>query len=206
MGNRMDRRNETLKPTSDRRPFLPKWTWFVAVMLLLLPAAPASSQTIWDMYIQCTGGDAGNLNSGDLSAASVGDFWDPNHLDWGGVKGYWEAAQVPMDMTGSPLGNREHAGISIVKMRSKSSPLYMDALVNKAQLSCTIEFWVEQPPPTGKLKFYSVVLTNARIASIELNGTTGNADETVTFHAEQITWTHHQASTTYSDNLTVVPP
>jgi type VI secretion system Hcp family effector len=110
-----------------------------------------------------------------------------------------------MDQTGSPSGVREHAGIVVVKNRSKSSPLYMQALVNTTQLQCTIEFWNDYYETT-RVKLFTITLTNARINSIEYGGTGGrDITETITFRAQQITWTHTNTSTTFTDNLTAPP-
>jgi len=183
----------------------PCWASLIAVAALVLTPCQAIAIN-YEMYIQCTGGGS-NLNSGDLTAASVGSLWaDPTHPDWGALYGYREAAQVPMDQAGSPSGNRQHAGIVVVKNRSKSSPLYMQAMVNTTQLQCTIEFWNDYSETT-RVKLFTITLTNARINSIEYGGTSGDQiTETITLRAPPITWTHTSTSTTFTDNLAGAPP
>ena len=177
--------------------------FLVVVLLSLVAATPAWSYD-WAKVIQCTG-PSGNLNAGDLTAASVGSYLaDSAHPDWGGLEGYREAAQVPMTQTGTPTANREHAGLVVIKIRSKSSPLYMKALVNKEQLQCTIEFWEKSGTA---VKQYTIALTNARIESIEIQsgGTGFSGMETIVFRAQQITWTHNPTAVSYTDNLTAPP-
>ncbi len=202
MRRRMDRARASSEMDGSLRPAPYTRLWLAAAMVLLVPAAPAVAYD-WEIYIQCSD-TGGNLNDGDLSAASVGSYLaDATHPDWGGAEGYGEAAQVQMDQDGGNPGLREHAGVKVVKLRSKSSPLYMEALVTKALLQCTIEFWDQLATPAAKE--YTIALVNARVASIEYHGVGSSAQETIVFHAQQITWTHYQTSTTYTDSLTAPP-
>ena len=171
----------------------------IVMAVVLLSPLPALAQK-YEMYIQCSDGGT-NLNSGDLSAASVGATWaDATHTDWGALYGYREAAQVPMDQTGSPSSAREHAGLVVVKDRSKSTPLYMQAMVNTTQLQCTIEFWNDYWETT-RVKLFTIALVNARVNSIEYGGTGAQISETITLRAQQITWTHTQTATSFTDSL-----
>ena len=189
--------------SADWRASTRGWLILVVATLSFVAAAPAWSAE-WEQVIQCTGASSGNLNSGDLTAASVGSgLADSDFPDWGAVSGYREAAQVPMTQTGAPTANREHAGLAVIKQRSKSSPLYMRALVTKEQLQCTIEFWERG---STDVKWFTVALTNARIESIEIVSSDHyDGLETIVFRAQQITWTHNPTGITYTDNLTASP-
>lgn len=192
-----------LEFSRDSRTRPPFHFLLVAVLLSLFAVAPAWSAD-WEQVIQCTG-PGGNLNLGDLTAVSVGSgLADPAHPDWGGLDGYREAAQVPMTQTGTPTANREHAGVVVVKQRSKSSPLFMKALVNKEQLQCKIEFWDKSGTA---VKLYTIALTNARIESIEMysTGDVTSGLETIVFRAQQIAWTHNPTAVSFTDDLTASP-
>jgi len=202
MRGRMNRRMSRL--ARDERTSPPVRLLLIVALVLLVAAVPAFSadQCYPEIYVKCTSAARGNLNAEDLTFANHPNCANTLRQDWGGVLGYREAAQVPMNQDASNPGAREHYGVTVVKVRSKSSPKYMEALVNKIVLQCTIEFDDGDSPPT---QYYAVNLANARIQSIELNGVGWDATETVVFRAEQITWTHTPSLETFTDTLSAAP-
>lgn len=175
-------------------------------VMLTAGSAHAQSGPEFDIYIQCTvAGD--NLNTNDLSASSVGGLYaDPTHTNWGGVRSYLEGAQRDMQQDGSLPGPRQHAGVTVVKWLSTSSPRYMQALVQGTTLSsCMIEFWRMNFSTSSREKYFTVQLTNAKVAYIANQGSDDYILEEITLHAQSITRSHVLGATSFTDTLTPGP-
>jgi type VI secretion system Hcp family effector len=176
------------------------WVFSASIIMGILLVAPAAGAwSLGDIVIvyQCTGATQGNLNSGETAVVKGSD--------WGEAHAYREAAQISMNQDASSPGTRQHAGVYIVRYRSRSTPRYLRALVQTEQLQCTFEWW--EYSATGPEKTFTISLTNARVESYEAHDATqGPPTETLSFRAEQVTWTHHPSSTTFTDNLAAAPP
>ncbi len=75
----------------------------------------------------------------------------------------------PRDVaSGLPTGKRQHKPLIITKEVDKSSPLLYTILVNNENITdWELRFW--QPSPSGQeVQHYTIQLTNAAIAGIEL--------------------------------------
>ena len=159
-----------------------------------LSVGPAFAQGDFDIFFQCNDGGT-NLNSGDF-----GDVGQPN---WGGVISYLEGAQRDMGQDGSSAGPFQHAGVTIVKYVSKSSPEYMDALYQNTTLDdCTIKFYALNLATAPFYEHrYTVELTNVKVALISNQGSNTRILEEITFHAASIRRTHEPSGKTSQQNL-----
>ncbi|MSP25322.1 MAG: type VI secretion system tube protein Hcp [Myxococcales bacterium] len=112
--------------------------------------------------------------------------------------------------TGSAMatGRRQHGPIKIQKRIDKSSPLLMKALCDNT--SCDAEFNFFRPNPAGDgttEQFYTVVLTNARVAGVKqwvpdcLDPASNSAPplEEVEFVFHTIKWLHKGGKTEHED-------
>jgi type VI secretion system Hcp family effector len=174
------------------------WPWFLSVGFIactvLLSAGPVHGQT-FHIFFQCN--DSGtNLNQADFGHES-----QPN---WGGVISYLESAQRDMAQDGSSVGSFQHAGVTIVKHLSRSSPLYMHALNQVTTLDdCTFRFYGDEGSGYGLL--YTVELTSPKVHLIEIQGSGDKILEEITFHAPSVRRTYEPAGISSQQNLSAPP-
>jgi type VI secretion system Hcp family effector len=166
----------------------------------LLAVGPLQAQ-VSNIYFRCDVQGA-NLNNGD---GNPGDW-----ADWGYVVSYLEAAQRDMAQDGSSAGPYQHAGVTIVKKLSKSSPAYMNALYQNTNLDdCEIRF-VYHLTGGSEATFYTVELSNAKVSLVSIQGSAGTESgsvlEEITFHAGSIKRTHNPSGSISQQNLAVFPP
>jgi type VI secretion system Hcp family effector len=174
------------------------WASFVWVGLIasatLLSAGSTQAQS-FHIFFQCD--DSGtNLNQDD--------FGHESQPDWGGVISYLESAQRDMAQNGSSVGSFQHAGVTIVKHLSRSSPLYMHALNQVTTLDdCTFRFFKNEGLGYGLL--YTVELTNAKVHLIEIQGSGDTVLEEITFHGTSLRRTYEPTGISSQQNLSAPP-
>lgn len=93
--------------------------------------------------------------------------------------------------SGLPTGKREHKPITITKRIDKTSPLFLDALVQNENLS-TVLLTIQ----IGGQDAYTIKLTNAEVSDYQQHG----SNETFSFTYQKITWTWLDGGITASDD------
>lgn len=109
--------------------------------------------------------------------------------------------------TGLPTGKRQHEPLRITKSIDKSTPLLMSAWVNNENLTqFELRFYQPDPKTGAERNYYTIILTNAHIVSIQqemLNNKNPDfqsypAREHVTFVYEGIEWVHPTSGNYFS--------
>lgn len=111
--------------------------------------------------------------------------------------------------TALSTGRRMHKPICITKRIDKSSPLLLKALTRNEAVEGTFKFFRPNPAGDGTSQhFYSVNITNARVASVkqvsEVKNDTDDlglpALEEVTFVFQDIRWTYEDGGVEHHDS------
>jgi type VI secretion system secreted protein Hcp len=119
--------------------------------------------------------------------------------------GYEAGAAAPFDAsTGQPTGVRRYQPIVIRKRIDKATPLLLDAFSrNQVVTEATFRFF--RPSGTGMQHYFTVTLTNGRIASVN-HSTSASTDpsepvtEEVGIVFQTITWEHIPSGATAGDD------
>ncbi|MFJ7793789.1 Hcp family type VI secretion system effector [Pseudomonas sp. NPDC096950] len=150
-------------------------------------------------YMSITGKRQGLISAGCSSQSSIGNKCQIGHEDEIMVLAYSHNMTTGND--GGYSSNRgKHLPIMITKNIDKSSPLLASALHEREEIECTIHFY-RTSPAGGQDKYYSVRLTGAKIAHLNLqvpHSIHMNEDqpqEMVSIRYRDISWTHVQAGT-----------
>jgi type VI secretion system secreted protein Hcp len=111
--------------------------------------------------------------------------------------------------SGLPTGQRMHKPFVVTKEIDKASPLLETALVTNENLtSVTLKFWTPQLQAASgvgaEVQHYTIKLTNANIASIEVKPQMINGKEElveqISFTYQKIEWTWNDGGITASDD------
>ena len=111
--------------------------------------------------------------------------------------------------TGLSTGRRIHLPIRISKKIDKSSPLILKALTTNQAIEGTFKFFRANPSGDGTSQhYYSVNITNARVASVkqlsEVHNDTKDlglpALEEITFVFQDIRWTYEEGGVEHNDS------
>ena len=133
------------------------------------------------------------------------------------VLGYSHQMFVPLNSsTGLPAGARMHKPLVITKETDKSTPLFYQILCTNENLTeVTIKFWapvIKAASGVGvgsEKQNYTIKLTNANIAGVELltqefshseNVTAAKEIEKISFTYQQIQWTWTDGGITAQDD------
>ncbi|MBX8487183.1 Hcp family type VI secretion system effector [Pseudomonas cichorii] len=146
-------------------------------------------------YMTITGETQGHISAGCSTQESIGNKCQDGHAD--------EIMVLSFNHNMSNIGNIRHAThqpVVITKNIDKSSPLLAQALANREEINCKIDFF--RNSVHGKLeKFYTVELIAGFVAdlsvdiphSIQLNDSAPL--EHIAISYRDIIWTHHKAGT-----------
>lgn len=119
------------------------------------------------------------------------------------------SCEAPHDVqSGLPTGKRRYKAIKIVKDMDQASPMIWAALTTNENLSnVTFKFW--RPSPKGvEEQFYTIKLTNARVAGAtirqlnmhEMEYAKIPMEEEVSFTFQKIEWENHTDKKMASDD------
>lgn len=150
-------------------------------------------------YMSITGKRQGLISAGCSSLNSLGNKCQNDHEDEIMILAYSHNMITGND--GAVSGGRgKHLPIMITKHIDKSSPLLASALHEREEVECTIHFY-RTSSAGGQDKYYSVRLTGAKIAHINLQVphaiymNDAQPQELVSIRYRDISWTHIQAGT-----------
>lgn len=150
-------------------------------------------------YMSITGKRQGLISAGCSGLSSIGNRCQIGHEDEIMILAYSHNMITGND--GGVAGDRgKHLPIMITKNIDKSSPLLASALHEQEELECTIHFY-RTSPAGGQDKYYSIRLTGAKIAYINLqvphatHMNDAQPQELLSIRYRDISWTHIQAST-----------
>ena len=145
-------------------------------------------------YLTITGKKMGLISDGCSTKASIGNKCQAGHTDQILVLALNHA------MTSiSNVSSAVHSPLLIHKHLDKSSPLLAQAMADREELSCEIDLY--RTANGGQQKYYTLKLLGARIVGLSLDipdvllFNDAAPTEQVMLRYEQITWTHHIAST-----------
>lgn len=146
-------------------------------------------------YMTITGNAQGLISAGCSTQASIGNKCQALHVDEVMVLSYTH------NMTNIGNANRPtHNPIIITKHIDKSSPLLAQALSNREELTCVINFY-RTSSFGGEEKFYTVKISGCIVADLTVDmpnvvsHNDAEAQEHLALRYRDITWTHHLAGT-----------
>jgi type VI secretion system Hcp family effector len=147
-------------------------------------------------YMTITGKTQGLISAGCSTPESIGNKFQAAHTD--------EIMVLSYSHNMNNIGNTSrstHAPIIITKSIDKSSPLLAQALSNREEISCTIDFYRTSPQGQQE-KFYSVAVDGAVLADLSQDmphvilHNDAEPQEQVAIRYRGISWVHHSAGTT----------
>ena len=146
-------------------------------------------------YMTLTGQVQGLISAGCSTAVSVGNKMQTGHTDEIMVLSFLH----DLDHTGNSK-HATHGPVMITKLHDKSSPLLAQAMDNREELTCKIDFY--RIAASGmQEKYYTVELKGAVIARLTVDSphciTQGDAEvqEHLELRYQDIIWNHHAAGT-----------
>lgn len=146
-------------------------------------------------YMTITGKTMGLISAGCSSQDSIGNKCQDDHFDEIMVLSYAHNMEN--------IGNIKHAThnpVAITKYIDKSSPLLAEALSNREQVDCEINFYRTSPQGHHE-KYYTIRFRDSYIARLTTDSPhsvrhfDAEPQEHVTFRYGSIIWTHHTAKT-----------
>jgi type VI secretion system secreted protein Hcp len=141
--------------------------------------ATSTSQTVY-MYLTMKAQKQGTISGSVTTKGHEGSIM---------VLSYTHSIVSPRDpASGLPTGKRQHKPLVITKELDKSTPLLYNALTTNDIITIW-EMTFYRPSPTGALQlFFTIQLTNANIAGIDVRGSGFGVTEFVSFTYQKITW------------------
>lgn len=146
-------------------------------------------------YMTIKGKTQGLISAGCSTQESIGNKFQAAHRDEIMVLSYsHNLANI------GNLSRATHSPIIFTKTVDKSSPLLAQALSNREEINCTINFY-RVAPTGGQEKFYSVSIDGGVITDLTLEVPhvifQGDAEpqEQVAIRYRGISWTHYIAKT-----------
>ena len=145
-------------------------------------------------YLTITGKKMGLISAGCSTQDSIGNKCQVGHAD--------QILVLSLNHTMTTVSNVSsavHSPLLIHKHLDKSSPLLAQAMADREELSCEIDLY--RTANGGQQKYYTLRLIGARIVGLSLDipdvllFNDAPPTEQVMLRYEQITWTHHVAST-----------
>ncbi|NUU38883.1 Hcp family type VI secretion system effector [Pseudomonas sp. C2B4] len=146
-------------------------------------------------YMTINGKVQGLISAGCSTQDSVGNKYQTAHRD--------EIMVLSYSHNLANIGNinrATHSPIIITKTVDKSSPLLAQALTNREEINCTINFY-RVMPAGGQEKFYSVSIDGGVITDLTLEvphvifQNDAEPQEQVAIRYRHISWTHYIAKT-----------
>lgn len=143
-------------------------------------------------YLILNGRKQGLISAGCCSLDSIGNKAQIAHLD--------QIMVYEMEHKLTRINNINHQMLTIKKPIDKSSPLLSKAITDNEILACEFPIYRTNRFGINEL-FYIIKLTEALICEIKLsiphviNDNQGQAEETVSFVYEAISWEHCTAGT-----------
>lgn len=150
-------------------------------------------------YMTITGKKQGLISAGCSSQESIGNKCQAGHEDEIMVLAYSHNMVGGSD--GSASGEHgKHMPVVLTKNLDKSTPLLATALHESEEIDCKINFY-RTSPAGGQEKYFTVTLSGGRLANVNVQVPhaihMGDAQpqEVIAIRYRDISWTHHQAST-----------
>ncbi len=150
-------------------------------------------------YMTITGKKQGLISAGCSGQESIGNKCQAGHEDEIMVLAYSHNMAAGSD--GSTLGgNGKHMPVILTKNIDKSTPLLASALHEGEEVECKINFYRISAAGFQE-KYFTVVLIGGRIANLSvqvphvINMGAAQPQEIVAIRYREISWVHHQAST-----------
>jgi type VI secretion system Hcp family effector len=150
-------------------------------------------------YMTITGKKQGVISAGCSGQDSIGSKCQAGHEDEIMVLAYSHNMAAGND--GSTSGSRgKHMPVVLTKNIDKSTPLLASALHESEEIECKINFYRTSPAGFNE-KYFTVVLSGARIANLSIQVPhaihmgDSQPQEVVAIRYREISWAHHQAST-----------
>ncbi|EPJ80719.1 hypothetical protein CFII64_17406 [Pseudomonas sp. CFII64] len=146
-------------------------------------------------YMIIEGKNQGLISAGCSSLPSIGNKCQAGHED--------EIMVLSFAHNMNNIGNIKHAHhnpVIITKLLDKSSPLLAQALSDREELTCTINFY-RHSNLAGQEKYYSVKIKGAQIASLTVDvphsvlENDADPNETIAIRYRDIIWENHAAKT-----------
>ncbi|MGK7286437.1 Hcp family type VI secretion system effector [Buttiauxella agrestis] len=143
-------------------------------------------------YLTLNGKTQGLISAGCCSLDSIGNKAQIAHLD--------QIMILEINHRITRINNVNHQMLTIKKPIDKSSPLLNKAITENETLACEFPMYRINRFGVNEL-YYIIKLTEARICEIQLtiphviNDNGGQAEETVSFVYEAISWEHCSAGT-----------
>lgn len=146
-------------------------------------------------YMTIKGKAQGLISAGCSTQDSIGNKCQPGHAD--------EIMVLSYSHNMANIGNVHrptHNPIIITKNVDKSSPLLAQALSNREEINCTINFY-RISSSGAQEKFYTVEITGGIIADLTVDmphvlfQNDAEPQEHVAIRYRDIAWTHHLAAT-----------
>jgi type VI secretion system Hcp family effector len=146
-------------------------------------------------YMTITGKTQGRISAGCSTQPSIGNKCQTGHADEIMVLSY----SHNMTSVGNS-GRPTHNPLVITKNVDKSSPLLAQALSNREEISCTINFYRTSSMGSQE-KFFTVEIEGGVIADLTLDmphvviQNDVEPQELLAIRYREITWRHHLAGT-----------
>ncbi|CAM3605412.1 Hcp family type VI secretion system effector [Rahnella bruchi] len=144
------------------------------------------------IYMTLTGEKQGLISQGCGTYDSMGNKYQASHQD--------QIFLLALTHSTHRAQNVCHQPVSVTKLVDKSSPLLGVAIANNEKLQCNFD--ILRTNKTGmNSKYYSIELRDAFLIDVSLNfphsvdHNGAEAEETLIFTFNSITWQHHQAGT-----------
>ena len=146
-------------------------------------------------YMTITGKTQGLISAGCSTQESIGNKYQAAHVN--------EIMVLSFSHNMANLGNiskSTHSPIIITKSVDKSSPLLAQALTNREEINCTINFYRVSPFGMQE-KFYSVSIDGGVITDLTLEvphvifQNDAEPQEQLAIRYRDISWTHYIAKT-----------
>ena len=144
------------------------------------------------IWLTLSGQAQGLISAGCTSVDSIGNKAQTAHRDQIMV------LQISHGMTREQ--NVNHQLLTLVKPVDKASPLLGKAINDNEVLTCEFDFYRTNRMGFNE-RYYTLKLTNARIASVNLrvphtiDDSAGQPEESIELTYESISWEHHTAGT-----------
>lgn len=150
-------------------------------------------------YMTITGKRQGFISAGCSGNSSIGNKCQFDHEDEILVLAF--SHDMTTGNEGNMAGDRgKHLPIMITKAIDKASPLLANALHEREEVECTINFY-RTASAGGQERYYSIHLTGARIAHISqqvphaIRMNDAEPQEQVAIRYREIAWAHVTAAT-----------
>jgi type VI secretion system secreted protein Hcp len=149
------------------------------------------------IYLTIEGVKQGNISAGANTQDSMGNKYQSDHTDEITVHSFDHGVMRPYDpSSGQAEGQRVHSPATFSKGFDKTSPMLYQACCTGERLTKCEFKWYRAGMDGGDEHFFTHVLHDALIVSINAGGDS----ESVSLTYRQMDWTQEVAGTAASDN------